>query len=74
LQAGQKSDYRDVTFKLTGTIKSPKISNFNVSRPEVEEETSKDITTKQGETPGEVKQESPEDVIKKTILEKIFKK
>ncbi|HOJ82791.1 MAG TPA: hypothetical protein PLR17_06845 [Acetomicrobium flavidum] len=72
LQAGQKSDYRDVTFKLTGTIKSPKISNFNVSRPEGETESSQDITSIQGETPGETKQESPEDVIKKTILEKIF--
>jgi len=72
LEGSKQSDFRDVRFKLAGTLDSPKISDFNVSRPEGEKDASESIVPEEDKAPVE-KQESPEDVIKKTILEKIFK-
>jgi translocation and assembly module TamB len=68
LHGSQTTDFRDVSLKVTGTFKSPKISNLEVSRP-VTEETTQGLTQDQTHT-----QSSPEDVIKKTILERIFNK
>ena len=73
LEGGKQSDFREVSFNLTGTFESPKISDFHVSQPEgMGEETLEKVTPDQEQMPTD-KQESPEDVIKKTILEKIFK-
>jgi translocation and assembly module TamB len=68
LQGSQTTDFRDVSLKVTGTFESPKISNLEVSRP-VTEDASQGLTQDQTDT-----QSSPEDVIKKTILERIFNK